>query len=150
MSAADEPPGGRLHGRCLCGGVRYAIEGPVGPPVLCHCRQCRRASGSAFAANASVPTERLHWLGGHDLVREFASSAQERRAFCSRCGSPLYARGVGRDDRVRIRLGGLEEDPGRRPVGHVYTGSKAPWWNLPDDGLPRAEASGPPDWTDVE
>lgn len=146
MAPSDARPRPVLRGRCLCGGVRYAIEGPLGPAVLCHCRMCQRASGSAFAANAGVRADRLRWLAGHDLVREFASSEGQRRAFCGRCGAPLYARVVGCDDVLRIRLGSLEDDPGTSPVAHVHVASRAPWFALPDDGLPRADAEGDPEW----
>ena len=41
-------------GSCLCGAIRYEIRGELGPIVLCHCAQCRKAQGSAFASNAAV------------------------------------------------------------------------------------------------
>jgi hypothetical protein len=147
MARGDEASSSLLRGRCLCGAVRYEVQGPPGPAVLCHCRMCRRASGSAFAANASVRADRLRWLAGVELVREFASSPAQRRGFCGRCGAPLYARIVGRDDVLRIRLGSLEDDPGIRPVAHVHVASRAPWLPLPDDGLPTADEDGDPDWT---
>ena len=43
-----------LTGRCLCGQVAYEIDGEIGPIDFCHCSYCRRASGSAFASNASI------------------------------------------------------------------------------------------------
>ena len=43
-----------ITGKCLCGKVRYEINGRLGPVVYCHCSMCRRATGSAFATNASV------------------------------------------------------------------------------------------------
>ena len=38
-----------------------------------------------------------------------------------------------------IPLGSLDDDPGRGAQEHIYTGSKAPWYEI-TDGLPRFEA----------
>ena len=131
-----------IDGGCLCGGVRIRITGRLGPAGFCHCSQCRRASGSAFAANAPVRTRYLEIASGASLVTEFESSPGKFRAFCSRCGSPLYSR---RDDEPgirRIRLGTLDGDPGRRPMAHVWVRSKAPWFEITDD-LPRFDEAPP-------
>ena len=127
-----------LHGKCLCEGVRYEISGELGPLGYCHCSQCRRASGSAFGANADARRDEFKWLGGEELVREYESSPDTIRAFCSRCGSPLYKRSAAKPDVVRIRLGSLEEDPGLRARVHVYVADKAPWYEI-TDALPRFE-----------
>ena len=129
-----------LEGGCLCGGVRFRIDGKLGPAGYCHCKQCQRASGSAFAANAPVRTKYFAFLAGEDLVREYESSPGKFRAFCSRCGSPVYSRTSSDPDTFRLRLGLLDGDPGRRSVAHAFVGSKAEWFELPDDGLPRYDA----------
>jgi hypothetical protein len=128
-------------GRCLCGGVRFEIAGEIGGAAYCHCTMCRRASGSAFASNAGVPTESFRFVAGPELVREFESSPGKFRAFCGRCGSPLYARLDAHPELRRIRLGTLDGDPGIRSVLHVCVADKAPWFTITDDlarvdGLP--------------
>ena len=141
-----------ITGSCLCGAVRIQVDGKLGPVVYCHCSQCRRASGSAFAANADVRARYLR-LEGREAIREYESSPGKLRAFCSRCGSPVYSRRVSQPETYRLRLGTLDGDPGRRPVAHGFVGSKAPWFELPDDGLPRYEAwieAGPAPKTDPE
>ena len=125
-----------LTGRCLCGGVRFEIDGPIGPAVYCHCSTCRRANGSAFAANASTPRAGFRLLEGAELIREFESSPGKQRAFCSRCGSPIYATMPDDASIVRIRLGTLDQDPGERPRAHIWVGSKAPWHEI-GDALPQ-------------
>jgi hypothetical protein len=52
-----------LEGGCLCGEVRFRITGKLGPLAYCHCKMCQRASGSAFAANASVRTRHFRPFG---------------------------------------------------------------------------------------
>lgn len=135
-----------ITGSCLCGAVRIQVDGKLGPAVYCHCSQCRRAGGSAFAVNANVRARYLR-LEGREQIREYESSPGKFRAFCSRCGSPVYSRTSSDPDTFRLRLGTLDGDPGRRPLAHGFVGSKAPWFDLPDDGLPRHEAwipQGPP------
>jgi hypothetical protein len=130
-----------LEGGCLCGGVRFAIDGKLGPVAHCHCSMCRRASGAAFATNAPVRTRYLTLRSGAELVREFESSPGKYRAFCSRCGSPLYSRLDAEPEVRRIRLGTLDGDPERRPFGHFWVSSKAPWHEITDSLPQHAGAS---------
>ena len=132
-----------LDGKCLCGGVHLRVDGKLGPAVFCHCSQCRKASGSAFACNASVRSKYLHFESGRELIREFESSPGKLRAFCSRCGSPIYSRVRSDPDTFRLRLGMLDGDPGRRPLAHCWVSAKAPWFEIAD-ALPQFE-SAPPD-----
>lgn len=113
-------------GGCLCGAVRFEIHGALGPITCCHCSRCRRASGSAFAAAASVDAESFRLVTGADSVAEYESSPHNRRVFCSRCGSQLWSR---HDEQpiVRVRAGGLDDDPGSRVAAHFMLDSKAGW-----------------------
>lgn len=129
-------PPAALEGGCLCGGVRFRIDGKLGPAGFCHCKQCQRASGSAFAANAPVRTRYFAIRAGADLVAEYESSPGKFRAFCRRCGSPVYSRRDSEPEIRRIRLGSLDSDPERRPLVHVHVSSKAPWYTI-DDSLPQ-------------
>ena len=132
-----------ITGRCLCGRVRYQIDGTLGPAIYCHCSQCRRASGSAFASNAPVRARHLRFTSGQDAISEYESSPGQFRAFCSGCGSPLYSRLAADPETYRIRLGSLDGDPGRRPLAHFWVGSKAPWHEI-TDGLEQFEGDAPP------
>ena len=122
-----------LHGRCLCGSVRFEIDVPLGAVVYCHCSMCRRASGTAFATNASIRTEGFRIVAGEEVIAERESSPNSFRAFCSKCGSPLYGRNSVYPQMRRVRLGTLEDDPGVRPSAHVWVGSKAAWYEIKDD-----------------
>jgi len=134
-----------ITGSCLCGEVRLRVTGKLGPAGFCHCSQCRKANGSAFAANAPVRAKYLEIASsGRERIREFESSPGKFRAFCSRCGSPLYSRRTSEPEILRLRLGTLDGDPGRRPAAHVWAGSKATWHEI-TDSLPRFEAGLPPE-----
>jgi hypothetical protein len=127
-----------LSGSCLCGAVRYEIHGKIGPVGHCHCITCRKAQGGPFVTNAPVRTKYFHLVSGSDRVAEFESSPGKRRYFCRTCGSPLWSRRDSDPESIRIRLGLLDSDPGRKPLAHVWVSEKAPWYTITDD-LPQAQ-----------
>src|SRR6476646_10590210 len=105
-----------MHGgSCLCRSVKYEIDGELGEFGYCHCTSCRKASGSAHAANAPVARAAFRLLSGAERLREFESSPGKRRVFCSRCGSPIYAYLTERPELIRIRLGSLDTPFAKRP-----------------------------------
>jgi hypothetical protein len=132
-----------LIGRCLCGGVRFEIDGQLGPVIYCHCSMCRHATGSSFATNASVEMEAFRIVSGGDLIKEYESSPGNRRAFCSRCGSPLYGTFADLPSVRRVRLGALESSGGAKSVAHIWIGSKSDWFDVTDE-LERFDKE-PPD-----
>ena len=125
-----------LVGRCLCGGIEYEIDGKVGAIDFCHCSYCRRASGSAFASNATISRASFRLRLGDALLREYESTPAKFRSFCSACGSPIYARHSAAPEILRIRVGTLSSDPISRPRGHFDVESKAAWFSIADD-LPQ-------------
>lgn len=134
-----------LEGGCLCGAVRFRLSGPPGPVVLCHCGQCRKAQGSAFAANAPVRSADFHLTAGQDSLASHVSSPGKRRSFCRHCGSPIHSQRDDRPEVLRLRIGSLDDSPASaalRPTAHIHTASRAPWWEI-DDALPRHEAFEP-------
>jgi hypothetical protein len=125
---------------CLCGGVRVEISGRVGPLVYCHCTRCQKSSGCAFGANVDVRARYWTISAGAELIREFDSSPGVVRAFCSRCGSPIYSARESDPDTFRLRLGIADQDPGRRPLAHFFVADKAAWYEIAD-GLPQFAGS---------
>lgn len=121
-----------LTGRCMCGGVRFEIDGHLGPVVYCHCSMCRHATGSSFATNASVRTEHFRIVSGRELIKEYESSPGNLRAFCSRCGSPLFGTVADIPSIRRVRLGTLDNVEGAKSVAHIWTGSKSEWFDITD------------------
>jgi hypothetical protein len=123
-------------GSCLCRAIQYEIDGELGYFGYCHCTSCRKASGSAHAANAPVRRSEFRLVSGAAEIREFESSAGKTRAFCSRCGSPIYAVLQANMDIIRIRLGTLDTPFAGRPKAHTWVTDKAAWEPI-DDGLPQ-------------
>jgi len=131
-----------FNGSCLCGGVRYSLSTAPGAFGYCHCTSCRKASGSAHAANAPVDRASFQLLEGQPLIREFESSPGKFRAFCSHCGSPLYAYLSATPDVLRIRLGSLDTPFFEQPQAHTWVSDKAAWEPIAD-GIPQFEQWAP-------
>ena len=134
-----------LNGRCLCGKVRYEVDGTLGPVVQCHCSMCRRATGSAFATNASVDSNAFRVVKGRKTIKIYNSSKEGFRAFCRKCGSPLYGGSNAHPQIVRVRLGSLEDAGGARPAAHIWTRSKAEWVEI-GEGLRKFDREPPTDF----
>jgi hypothetical protein len=126
-----------LTGSCLCGGVKYEIDGELGAVTNCHCSLCRKMSGSAFASGSTIPTASFRFMAGNELLKEWESSPGYHRVFCGRCGSPILKRKAKDPDNLRLRVGTLDSDPGVKMSKHIHVGSKAPWVEI-TDGLPQA------------
>ncbi len=125
-------------GSCLCGGIQFSIDSELEPIQVCHCSQCRKAQGTPFATNTPVSTTAFHLLSGAELITVFESSPGKQRAFCSRCGSPIYSKRDSLPGVLRIRVGLINEPVSVKPEAHFHTGSKANWWAIEDD-LPQFE-----------
>jgi len=136
----------RIHGSCLCGGVRFEIAGPLMSPLNCHCSQCRKQHGAAFRSRVRVKADDVRWLAGEDLITFFESARGYLRGFCRKCGSPILNKNgpnwkppaefpnVG-PPQVGIALALLDHPP-VRPECHTFVASKADWFDI-TDGLPQ-------------
>jgi hypothetical protein len=123
-------------GSCLCGAVRFEVTGELAPIQFCHCSQCRRASGTAFASNIPVAVEDFRIVCGEGRLKSYESSPGKERLFCADCGSPVISRAVRAPGMVRVRAGLLAEPVSARPGFHFHTSSTASWWPITDT-LPR-------------
>ncbi len=124
-----------IQGSCLCGGVRYRLDGRIGPIGQCHCSRCRKVSGTAGNAVCHVAAASLAWLQGEAQIAsyEVPDSDGWLSAFCSTCGSPVpHLDPTGKI--YFVPAGTLDGDPGHRGMAaHIYVGSKAPWEVITDD-----------------
>jgi hypothetical protein len=129
-------------GRCLCGAVRYEVQGPLRDVLICHCEECRRWHGHLSASTAArkddlvlLDARTLRWIDSPN------SDAGARRGFCGACGSSLFWDPPGRG-RISIAAGTLDDASGLRVVGHWFVSQAGAYYEMPDDGLPRHERSG--------
>src|SRR5215210_3389406 len=129
-----------VRGSCLCGGVRFEVDLPFLRAGHCHCSRCRKHSGAFGGTQGRVPRDRFRLLAGEELIRVYRPDGGMAKAFCSECGSSLFGGEWPDGPEVSIRLGSLDGDPAIRPQWHQFVESRAPWDELPDDGLPRYPA----------
>ena len=127
------------HGSCLCGGVRYELDAPITEISVCHCRMCRKASGTAFVAVAPVAADKFRLIAGRELIKAYESSPGKKRWFCGNCASPLYSETAYRPGMVRVRIGTLDTHAGHKPDYHIYVADKADWDEI-HDGRPQYPA----------
>jgi len=125
-------------GGCLCGAVRFEIHGDIRNIVYCHCSQCRKAQGSAFASNGIVDSDKFRIVAGEDKLTAYESTPGQFKYFCQVCGSPILSKRPDVPDQVRVRLGTIESDITERPQAHIFATSKANWETICGD-LPQYE-----------
>lgn len=136
-----EPIG--IKGGCLCGAVRYEARGEPERFYHCHCRRCRKSSGTGHATNLMLGAATLVFTEGEALVRQFKVPDAERftRQFCGVCGSSVAreAREIGK---VIIPAGSLDDPLPIVPHARIFWASRAEW-SCDDTPLPRHDEYAP-------
>ena len=128
-----------VTGACLCGALRYQVDGALENWTHCHCSMCRKHHGAPFATVVEVAASRFRWSAGEAHVLEYASSPERVRAFCEVCGAVAPTQ---RGERVLLPAGNLLGELGEVGGRHVFVGSKAPW-HVIADGLPQHDGAPP-------
>jgi hypothetical protein len=126
-----------LEGGCHCGAIRYSVEGAPVYHALCHCSDCRRATGAPLVSWALFRNENFSILQGEP--KAYASSENARRHYCADCGTSLfYTNEIVFPNMTDVQSGTLD-DPGALPLQiHVQTAERVPW--MKDiDALPQFE-----------
>jgi hypothetical protein len=112
-----------LEGGCLCGALRYRIEGRPRSAGICHCATCRRAAGAQSVAWTTVPAGTFAWTAGTPAA--FASSPGVERTHCPRCGTSLtYRAGAGSLD---VTLASLDDPEALPPENEIWLSHRLSW-----------------------
>lgn len=123
------------EGGCACGAVRYRLESAPMIVHCCHCLDCQRQTGSAFALNALIEGDRVTLLSGApEPVEVPTDSGRPHDIYrCPRCQTALWS-DYGRRGWLKfLRVGTLDQPAALAPGVHIYTRSKQPWVRLPED-----------------
>lgn len=120
-----------FSGSCLCAAVRYELLTSPKAVSHCHCSQCRKGHGAAFASYGSIPRNRLRILRGAASIKTYVSSPTVNRDFCAECGSTLFwSRSQGEfANWVSIALGTLDTPFLPTKQNHVHIDSAVPWYS---------------------
>jgi hypothetical protein len=126
-------------GGCLCGAVRYSIEGKLRDVVECHCTMCRKTHGH-IAAYTAVPKTNLKMTDATGL-RWYVSSDKARRGFCGTCGSSLFWDPAAKDY-IAVAAGTLDGPTGLKTVLQIHTDDASDYYTIRSDvpGRPRGSA----------
>ena len=76
-----------IEGGCNCGAIRYKMDENVKHHALCHCTDCRKASGAPAVSWALVRNDQITITG---TPKSYASSEGAQRMFCDNCGTSLF------------------------------------------------------------
>jgi len=123
-----------ITGACLCGAVKYKVEGKLRDARSCHCSMCRKTFGAQASAYALVEPDEFTWVSGEELLTSYDSRNGAGLRFCSICGSTLCGTYNGKVHGVT--LGCVEDDPEVSLGMHIFVGSKASWETIPE-GVPQ-------------
>lgn len=129
--------GERTTGGCICGAVRFEVDGEPLFSSNCHCRDCQRASGSAFMPLMGFPKDAVHIIGEVKYFQRQANSGTaETEGFCPECGARLFAHAEAYEGILLVRAGGLDDPSLYQPQANIFTSSAQPW-DYMDPDLPK-------------
>jgi hypothetical protein len=132
-----------LRGSCLCGTVTFEVTGEERRFYHCHCKRCRKATGTGHASNLFLQPGKLTVHSGADLIRSFkpADATRFTNYFCGGCGGRV-PRQIPGTDMVMVPAGSLDDEPQLKPQARIFKDSRASW-SCEGDGLPAFSEDAP-------
>ncbi|KAI9786058.1 MAG: hypothetical protein M1816_008149 [Peltula sp. TS41687] len=125
-------------GGCYCGEIRYEID--LASPddartSICHCKNCRKWTGSAFGITTKVLRKAFKIVEGKtkEHVSDNGSGTELHREFCETCGSGILEYGANAGDFTYINYGTLDKPDQLPPKGEFFCKVRAKWLpEIPD------------------
>ncbi|ODN41920.1 GFA family protein [Piscirickettsia litoralis] len=127
----------QLTGSCLCNNIEVSLPDDFDYMGNCHCSECRKLSGSDYAAVGGIDSDKFQLVRGQEYLHIYHKSDETDITFCKNCSSTLFSRKKS-SKKHNIRLGILDNPPRQKPSFHIFTKSKAPWSEITDN-LPQFE-----------
>lgn len=122
------------EGGCLCGSVRYRVQGEPAIGMVCHCRFCQRRLATAFAMIAYFAENQVEMLQGELSTYEHRSDETSRwlrLQFCPRCGTTICHTAEARPGFRGIAAGTFDDPDWFKIERHIWTRSARPWVSIP-------------------
>lgn len=119
----------KIDGSCHCGKITYQADIDTDAIKICHCTDCQSLSGTAFRTVAPVSEQNITLSGQPKIyIKTGDSGAKREQAFCSDCGSAIYATSVGDGPKVyNMRLGTARQRDQLVPKTQVWAQSALSW-----------------------
>lgn len=118
-------PTTKIEGGCMCGKVRYMLTTVPTFSTVCHCSDCRHASGAHLVAWVTVPVQ--HFVVSEGEPNHYQSSPNVLRTFCSTCGTTLTFRHEEHSSGIDITTGSLDNPEQFPPTKDVFVRDKLSW-----------------------
>lgn len=135
----------KITGGCLCGSIRYEIEGEPFRVANCHCDDCRKATGSAYATNLFYKETQITLLQG--TPKKFQHTADSgngmTKEFCGDCGSQVFGTGTLRPGVKHVKVGTIDDASFVKPEVNLFI-TRALGSTHIDDALANFEGMPPP------
>ena len=127
----------KITGGCLCGAVRYSAEADPTSATVCHCRDCQKFTGSAFATLVLVRKELLTIAGTLKTFSSIGGSGRPiLRHFCPECGSSIAEEPGARPGAVILNVGTFDDPAAATPAREIFRDDALPWVHVGGD-IPR-------------
>lgn len=121
---------------CRCGQLSATCSGDPVRVSVCHCYDCQRRSGSAFAAQARFPADAVTIRGEYEIYEHVGDSGNSAIFhFCPTCGSTLWYHARPYSELYAIAVGAFADREFPTPHYSVWEGRKHPWVNIDGDGI---------------
>jgi hypothetical protein len=120
----------KIDGSCHCGKITYQGEVDPGNVRICHCTDCQALTGSAYRANIPASADSFRLLTGEPkiYIKTTAESGTKRaHAFCTDCGTPIYAAAVSNPQSYSLRVGTIKQRAQLHPKRQIWCRSALPW-----------------------
>ena len=127
-------------GGCLCGAVRYEVQGTVTESGYCHCRTCQKQSGAPVVAWFAIAPSGFRYISG--TPNKFRATGHATREFCGNCGTYLVFREDDPTATLGVNTATLDDPAQVPPEFHIWHESRITWFET-SDTLPR-HAKGKP------
>jgi hypothetical protein len=115
----------RHEGGCYCGYIRFAIEGDIETAGLCHCDNCRKATGGHVVAWVMARKDRFSITSG-ELTR-YQTDTKAWRGFCPKCGTSVTYESTKRLDQIDITTGSMDHPENFPPQWDAFEEERLPW-----------------------
>ena len=134
----------QFSGGCLCGSIRYQVDAEPKRIANCHCDDCRKATGSAFATNIFVDEAAVVVTQG--APKSFDHTADSgntmTKQFCDNCGSQLFGFSSGGSGLKSVKGGSIDDDSFVQPGLNLFLKHAAPFTQIDRsitcfDGMPE-------------